>query len=67
MMVTRPLIDPFVCDNHFIGRPGRTPTRTRNSSGPPSVVRRADRHGVAIPVLRAALCTLEVYEARVRK
>ena len=28
------------------------------------LVRRADRHGVEVPILRAALCNLQIYEAR---
>jgi 2-dehydropantoate 2-reductase len=30
------------------------------------MVRRADRHGLAVPILRAALCGLQIHEARVR-
>ena len=31
------------------------------------LVRRADLHGVAVPILRAALCNVQVHEGRVRK
>ena len=31
------------------------------------LVRRADRHGVEVPILRAALCNLQVHDARSSK
>jgi hypothetical protein len=31
------------------------------------LVRRADRLGVAVPILRAASCSMQVYEARRRR
>jgi 2-dehydropantoate 2-reductase len=52
---------PSILDDFDAGR------RTEGEHTFGDLVRRADRHGVAIPVLRAALCNLQVYEARVRK
>jgi 2-dehydropantoate 2-reductase len=38
------------------------PTEAEHIVG--DLVRRADRHGVGAPILRAALCNLQIYEAR---
>jgi 2-dehydropantoate 2-reductase len=38
------------------------PTEAEHTIG--DLVRRADRHGVDVPTLRAALCNLQIYEAR---
>ena len=40
----------------------RSPTEAEHIVG--DLVRRADRHGVDAPILRAALCNLQIYEAR---
>jgi 2-dehydropantoate 2-reductase len=52
---------PSILDDFEAGR------RTEGEHTIGDLVCRADRHGLAIPVLRAALCNLEVYDARVRK
>jgi 2-dehydropantoate 2-reductase len=38
--------------------------RTEGEHTVGDLVRRADRHGLAVPILRAALCNLQVHEAR---
>jgi 2-dehydropantoate 2-reductase len=40
--------------------------RTEGEHTVGDMVRRADRHGLEVPLLRAALCNLQIHEARVR-
>ena len=40
----------------------RRPTEADHILG--DLVRRADRLGIEVPILRAALCNLQIYEAR---
>jgi 2-dehydropantoate 2-reductase len=51
---------PSILDDLEAGR------RTKGEHTVGDLVRRADRHGLAVPVLRAALCNLQVHEAQVR-
>jgi len=39
---------------------------TKGKDAVGGVVHRADRHGLKVPILRAALCNLQIREARVR-
>ena len=52
---------PSILDDLDAGR------RTEGDHTIGDFVRRADRHGFAVPVLRAAHCNLQVYDARLRK
>ena len=52
---------PSILDDLDAGRP----TEGEHTIG--DLVRRADLHGVAVPILRAALCNVQVHEGRVRK
>jgi 2-dehydropantoate 2-reductase len=52
---------PSILDDFEAGR------RTEGEHTIGDLVRRAARHGLAVPILRAALCNLQVHEARVRK
>jgi 2-dehydropantoate 2-reductase len=52
---------PSILDDFEVGRL----TEGEHTIG--DLVRRADRHGLAVPILRAALCNLQVHNARVRK
>ena len=52
---------PSILDDLEAGR------RTEGDHTIGDFVRRADRHGLAVPVLRAAHCNLQVYDARLRK
>jgi 2-dehydropantoate 2-reductase len=40
--------------------------RTEGEHTGGDMVRRADRHGLEVPILRAAFCNLQIHEARVR-
>jgi 2-dehydropantoate 2-reductase len=52
---------PSILDDLDAGRP----TEGEHTIG--DLVRRADLHGVAVPILRAALCNVQVHEGRLRK
>jgi 2-dehydropantoate 2-reductase len=52
---------PSILDDFEAGR------RTEGEHTIGDLVRRADLHGVAVPILRAALCNVQVHEGRVRK
>ena len=40
--------------------------RTEGEQTVGDMVRRADRHGLEVPILRAALCNLQIHETRAR-
>jgi len=52
---------PSILDDLDAGR------RTEGEHTIGDLVRRADLHGLAVPILRAALCNVQVHEGRVRK
>jgi 2-dehydropantoate 2-reductase len=52
---------PSILDDFEGGR------RTEGEHTIGDLVRRADLHGMAVPILRAALCNVQVHEGRVRK
>jgi 2-dehydropantoate 2-reductase len=52
---------PSILDDFEVGRF----TEGEHTIG--DLVRRGERHGLAVPILRAALCNLQVHNARVRK
>jgi 2-dehydropantoate 2-reductase len=52
---------PSILDDFEAGR------RTEGEHTIGDLVRRADLRGVAVPILRAALCNVQVHEGRVRK